>query len=158
MAGRTVYDPVDPMRHTEWALRQEQLEGMQKAGMISPEGALESKTASAAKVQAVEPRPSAFDQMWGINIRTTVSLFEEPKGFDAMRIFAPYCAPSLGSRPMREASLEVIREMMSESHPGETSLVEQEGLKISLAIDQTLDDDKMVDEVRGRIGELVSEK
>lgn len=158
MAGRTVYDPADPTRHTEWARRQEQMEGMRKAGMISPEGALESRTAVAAKVQAVEPRPSAFDVMWGINVKTTVSLFEEPKEFDAMRTFAPYSAPSLGSRAMRDASLDVIHGVMREAHPGETSLVEQEGLKIAAAIDQTLDDDRMVDEVRGRIGELVSEK
>jgi len=150
--AKTIYDPADPNIHADWARRQEAFE-TEAVG----DRTLGPAAAGAAGIQNVIGQKSQLIEMWGLDQRSAVSLYQPPPGYLTQRSFSlNSMVPELGSIARREANIDAIERELGHVHPGENSVVQQEALAILGALEETISHDRLIGEVRGRMGELVA--
>lgn len=157
--ARTVFDPADPVAHRNWAIRQEAVDQMRREGQLTSDGSLESRTSSAVRTQNVIGEQPQLTKLFGLDEKSTVSLYQEPRGYSTQRSFSSYASvPELGSVESRQSKMETIKLELRHLHPGENSIVQEEGLAILAGIQKTIEEDSLISEVRGRMSELVPER
>ena len=145
-------DPTSIQTSSQWAQRTEAYEAMVEAGDIGQE----SVASAAGRVRRVQGEVPELTALMGTHLKQRLAYFETPPAWTAIRRFSRLTAASLGSYELREECKTKLRHHLGQLVESAARHEEPRVMALELVIDETIANDRLIDEVIGRQGEFLS--
>ncbi|MGE3954731.1 MAG: hypothetical protein AB7F31_06075 [Parachlamydiales bacterium] len=150
MASTPIYELPDDSSD-RFAIAQEAYDRQVAAGLVSPSGATEAAASQATRIRETTSRLNQTELLMGLNQRTSLA-YMPPFPPIPYRSTSPLEAPSLGTQERRSSDRQRVMEAALEVSGADR----ERGMRVALAIEQTIQDNKEIAFVRGRMGEVMA--
>jgi hypothetical protein len=137
-----------------YAYRQREHDETVAQGLASVGGTAETFAATQASALANIGTPSAVAVLVGTDIKTMVAFVDYDPSVNGVRSRSPFLTPNLGPLQKREDDQRKIEDVINRASTGDRAEIEQAGAAILAGLDQSIQLDKMGEEVRNRMASL----
>ncbi len=148
-----IYDLPESVNR-KYALRQEEYDREVAGGNVTPGGRQEAAVAQASRVLIAMQTPPMLDSLLGTKEQSMTALFSPMPGWDSLKNFSLFSAPSLGSIDKRRQAMEQVRDLLKTIRALDLPRAIEEARALTAAIDATIKYDEEVSYIFGQMGSL----